>query len=362
MANGRIDIDALKASLSITQVAERLGHRVVHGKFRCPYSMRHAHGDRTPSVSVSESKGLFNCWVCPDVRGDVIRLVEISRNLDFRGAVDWLLGEFFPEAVPEPGSSQNRPVPDISSVASPVKFVHREAAPEMDPLLRARIILAFFEALSPVEGTPAAAWLVKRRIFKKTWNAMRLRTIVDYDAVNRTLLEKFGLEALQKAGLFNENGNLRYYRHRLLFPYLDKKVIPRFFQARAIDPETKPKELNLRGAVPFPYNVSLLDGEPGWIYLCEGVVDTLTFLDRGFPAVGIPGVKSFKPEWVTLFGKKRVIVCMDQDEAGRAGARTILEMLKNAGISASTLGEGIRAESFRMGEGEDINSWFGGKK
>lgn len=47
---------------------------------------------------------------------------------------------------------------------------------------------------------------------------------------------------------------------------------------------------------------------------------------------------------------------------GRAGARTILEMLKNAGISASTLGEGIRAESFRMGEGEDINSWFGGKK
>lgn len=80
---------------------------------------------------------------------------------------------------------------------------------------------------------------------------MRLHTIVDYDAVNRGLLEKFGLENLQKAGLFNENGNLRYYRHRLLFPYLDSKIVPRYFQARTLDPETKPKELNLRGPCRF---------------------------------------------------------------------------------------------------------------
>ncbi len=348
----RIDIDALKASLSITQVAERLGIHVEHGKFRCPYAMRHAHGDRTPSVSISESKGLFNCWVCPDVRGDAIKLVEISRNLDFRGAVEWLESEF-----------SNRGVSSLSTNASPAtRIVREKPKPEMDPILRARIILAFFEMLAPVEGTPAAAWLVKRRIFKKTWNSMRLRTIVDYDAVNRGLLEKFGLENLQKAGLFNENGNLRYYRHRLLFPYLDAKIVPRYFQARSIDPETKPKELNLRGVVPFPYNVSLLDGKPGWIYLCEGAVDTLTLIDRGFPAVGIPGVKSFKPEWVSLFREKRVIVCLDQDEAGRAGAQAILEMFQCAGISASIFGEGIHVDGFRMAEGQDINSWFGGKK
>jgi len=314
----RIDTYALKASLSITQVAERLGIQVVHGKFRCPYAMRHAHGDRTPSVSISESKGLFNCWVCPDVRGDAIKLVEISRNLDFRGALEWLEGEF-----------SNRFAQNLSAT-SPVRIVREKPKPEMDPTFRARIILAFFEMLSPVEGTPAAAWLVKRRIFKKTWDSMRLRTIVDYDAVNRGLLEKFGLENLQKAGLFNENGNLRYYRHRLLFPYLDAKIVPRYFQARTLDPETKPKELNLRGTVPFPYHVSLLDGKPGWIYLCEGVV--------------------------------RVIVCLDQDEAGRAGAQTILEMFQGAGISASIFGEGIHVERFRMAEGQDINSWFGGKK
>lgn len=352
MTAERIDLEALKSTISITQVAERLGHAVVRGKIRCPYAMRHAHGDRTPSVSISESKGLFNCWVCPDVRGDVIKLVEISKNLDFKGAISWLQNEF---GMPTGNSNEALPVPMI-------KVVHKAPEPEIDPILRAKIILAFFEKLSPVEGSPAAPWLIKRRIFKKTWEKMRLRVITDYDRVNRSLLDQFGLEVLQKAGLFNDKGNLRYYKHRLLFPYLDTKVIPRFFQARSIEPDTQPKELNLRGQVPFPFHVSLLDGEPGWIYLCEGCVDTLTMIDRGFPAVGIPGVKSFKPEWANLFKNKNVIVCLDQDEAGRAMTRVVVDVLQKAGIKASPLGEGITVESFKMAEGQDINSWFGGKK
>ncbi len=351
----RTEIEALKASLSITQVAEHLGHKVVHGKIRCPYALRHAHFDRTPSVSLSESRGLFNCWVCPDVRGDVIRLVEISKNLEFKDALDWLKNEFGGSAeIPSNGHS-----PGGEAFRMPVR---RAPEVEMDPYLRVKIIAAFFEMLSPVEGSPAASWLVKRRIFKKTWNSMRLRTIVDYDRVNAGLRQKFGLEDLQKAGLFNEKGNLKYYRHRLLFPYLDAKGIPRYFQARATDAETQPKELNLRGAVPFPYNVSLLDGNVGWIYLCEGCIDTLTMLDRGFPTVGIPGVKSFKPEWGSLFRNKRVIVCLDQDEAGRAGSKIIEDILKQNGVEASRLGDGIQAKSFQMAEGQDINSWFGGKK
>ena len=362
MANGRVDIEALKNALSITLVAERLGLQVVHGKFRCPYAMRHAHGDRTPSVSISESKGLFNCWVCPDVRGDIIKLVEICKNLDFKGAVNWLENEFgmpmsFEQAVQNGAlnSGDLQPAPLI-------KVVRKASEPEIDPVLRTKIILAFFEMLSPVEGSPVAAWLVKRRIFKKTWEKMRLRVITDYDKVNRGLLEKFGLEVLQKAGLFNDNGNLRYYKHRLLFPYLDSKVIPRYFQARSIESDTQPKELNLRGQVPFPFHVSLLDGEPGWIYLCEGCVDTLTLIDRGFPAVGIPGVKSFKHEWANLFKNKRVILCLDQDEAGRAGSRLVMEMLQKAGVEVSMYGEGITVEGFQMSEGQDMNSWFGGKK
>lgn len=358
MAKDREEIEALKSSLSITQVAEHLGYKVVHGKIRCPYFMRHAHGDRTPSVSLSESKGLFNCWVCPDVHGDVIHLVEISKNCSFLEAIEWLQNEFsLSFRIEHSKIPRERPMPPAFTDVRKAK-----PAPEVDPVLKARVVLSFFEMLSVIEDTPAAKWLIKRRIFKKTWQMMRLRTIVDYDKVNRGLLEKFGKEALQLVGLFNENGNLKYYKHPLLFPYLDAKVVPRYFQARAIDSSIVPKELNLKGIVPFPYNVSVLDGNPGWVYLCEGVVDTLTLLDRGFCAVGIPGVKSFKPEWASLFRNKRVILCLDQDKAGRSGTELVQGYLKNLGIEAVPLGSGITAERFKMAEGQDINEWFGGKK
>ena len=80
MQKEREELEAFKANLSHTAVAERLGLREVRGKLRSPYGKRHAHGDRTPSVSVSEEKGLFRCWVCDDVRGDAFDLVRLVRG------------------------------------------------------------------------------------------------------------------------------------------------------------------------------------------------------------------------------------------------------------------------------------------
>ena len=361
MVKERNEIESLKEALSITAVATRLGHTVVRGKIRCPFARRHAHGDRTPSVSLSEEKGLFNCWVCQDVRGDVIRLVEISKDYTFPQALEWLREEFFPwqtslSKIPREAPLSTKPLNANLSIAA------KEKVSEISEQERHQIVLAFLQILPPVENTPAAIWLSRRRIFKKTWQKMRLRYIADYDQVNKALLEKFDLEKLQKVGLFNDNGHLRYYKHPLIFPYLDDSINPRYFQARAIDNTIQPKELNLKGTVPFPYNKVVLDTKPGWVYLCEGVVDTLTLVDRGFNAVGIPGVKAFKKEWIGLFKNKKVVLCLDQDEAGRIGTQVITDLFSGAGIECVPLGEGVTVKSFRMSEGQDINDWFGGKK
>lgn len=98
MQNKRDDIDKIKALLSITEVAGALGIDVSRGKFRCLHPMRHANGDRTPSVSISEEKGLFTCWVCQDMRGDVIELVKQARSCSFTEALGWLQTEFMSEA------------------------------------------------------------------------------------------------------------------------------------------------------------------------------------------------------------------------------------------------------------------------
>jgi DNA primase len=387
------ELKQFKSALSITTVANALGVPVVRGRCRCFFPTRHAHGDRTPSVSFSEERGMFRCWVCDDVRGDVISLVQIVKNCTFLEALNWLK-ETYHFLVPGTKSSvQNRAaVSNGSSVnnvsvqdstlpnaALVARTAVREAALEYtspEPIKelvsedeRKKIILSFLKMLSPVDKTPAAAYLARRRIHKPIWDKMLLRTITDYGALNNKLKEMYDLEVLKYVGLFNEKGNLRYYKHPLFFPYLDEKKRSFYFQARAIDSTVEPKELNLRGTVPYPYNVSALNQKPGWVYLCEGVIDTLTFLGQQImlmgqqiAAVGIPGVRSFKTEWLPLFKNKSVVLCLDKDEAGRSGTEYLQSVFAQAGIRTVVLGEGLESLNFSMKEGDDINSWFGGKK
>jgi len=371
------ELKQFKASLSITSVAQALGIEVVRGKFRCFCPQRHVNGDRTPSVSISEERGLFRCWVCDDIRGDVFSLVQQKRGCTFPEALEWLKETYpfllpgvkrrSPERESKPPSTTLQPVvghevskpkqeilPPLQEESSPKEIVNEDE--------RKKIILSFLKMLSPIEGTPAAAYLMKRRIYKPVWDKMLLRTIKDYDALNRQLKEVYSMEVLQYVGLFNDKGNLRYYKHPLIFPYLDTLRRASHFQARAIDSTVEPKELHLRGPVPFPYNLSALDQKNGWIYLCEGVVDTLTFLQQGIQAVGIPGVRSFKVQWLPLFKNKNIVLCLDHDEAGRKGMEYLQEVFSHAGIRSIILGEGLEQLSSNMKEGEDVNEWFGGKK
>lgn len=370
------ELKQFKSSLSITAVAKALGIEIVRGRFRCFCPQRHVHGDRTPSVSVSEERGTFRCWVCDDIRGDVISLVQLYKNVSFLQAVEWLQSEFSFLASPSKnyapkGFTSEKPArvsSNIGSRAPKDEFVNDERPVEVlqKPLIkeeeRRNILFGFLKMLSPVENTPAGAYLARRRIYKPVWDKMRIRTIVNYEEMNRRLKDSYSLEILQYVGLFNERGNLRYYKHPLIFPYLDSKMRSFYFQARAIDKTVVPKELNLKGTVPYPYNVSVLDGKTGWVYLCEGVVDTLTFIGRNVPALGIPGVKNFKMEWVPLFKNKNVVLCLDKDEAGRSAMDYIQGVFEQAGIRSVILGSGMENLSSAMKEGEDINDWFSRRK
>lgn len=374
------ELKQFKAALSITAVAETLGIKVERGRCRCFFPVRHVHGDRTPSVSVSEERGFFRCWVCDDVRGDVFSLVQIVKNCSFLEAVNWL-AETYPFLLPGKAApsrvkagSVTGPSSGVSSVvkAQPLAGVEKISAdedfekPQSKELIseddRKKLILDFLKMLSPVDNTPAAAWLARRRIYKPVWDRMLLRTITDYSALNNALKEKFGVEVLKYVGLFNEKGNLRYYKHPLIFPYLDSGRRAFYFQSRALDKTVVPKELNLRGTVPYPYNVTALNQKPGWIYLCEGVVDTLTMLNQKIESVGIPGVRNFKVEWIPLFKNKNIVLCLDKDEAGRSGTEYIQGLFNQAGIRSIVLGDGLEGIKGVMKEGEDINEWFGGKK
>lgn len=218
------------------------------------------------------------------------------------------------------------------------------------------MLAALLEACAPVGGA-AGRYLAKRRIFKRTWDSQRLRMLDDYAGVSRKLEAAFGLDDLVRMGFFNAAGHLRFYRHILLFPYYDITGRAVYMQARAIETEAAgpggkgpmPKELSLAGHIPLPYNSRLLDGEPGQIYLCEGVIDTLTLLEQGFPSVGVPGAANFKAAWAPLFRNKSVHVAFDPDGPGESGAAKAIERLQAMGIEARRLAPPA---------GKDLNDWF----
>lgn len=360
-------IEALKANQPILQVLGALGVPVIHGRIRCPQYQNHAHGDRTPSVSVSADRGSFKCWVCPDVKGDVIDLVRLVKGCTFREALAFLGADPdaassrwrsptrpSPASIPGgPSSSPASPPPSTPKPSTPPTTLSTPAAPSgpsiaEDRELREAVLAALLEASAPLSGA-VGRYLQKRRIFKRTWDGQRLRMIEDYAGASRALEDRFGKAALERAGFFNAAGHLRYYRHRLIFPYYDAAGKPVYMQARAIEEDAKPKELSMSGPIPIPYNARLLDLHPGQIYLCEGIIDTLTLIEQGFPAVGVPGAANFKPAWAALFRNKSVHVAFDPDAPGENGAARAIQLLE---------AEGVEARRLAPPRGLDLNDWF----
>lgn len=105
---------------------------------------------------------------------------------------------------------------------------------------------------------------------------------------------------------------------------------------------------------PYPtrlFNTVALDAadREGFVCITEGEIDAITIDSAGFPAVGIPGVESWKahPEWAGVFsGYSRVYMCPDEDEAGSRLAKTIQGDLS-----------GDRLRVIRLG-GTDVNDYY----
>jgi DNA primase len=358
----KADLDALKQANAIEEVARDLGLTVAHHRMKCPMPGRHSHGDRTPSVTLWPERGIYKCWVCPDVKGDVIALVQLIQGVAFGEAVRWLKaragldGSSLSPVTSAPSKNPrpipvwplpDGPLPGAPTIARPMSPPTSLSSPPLGPS-RTEILRKLLALAAPISGA-AAKYLQSRRIFKRTWETQGLRWVDNYARISQDLVDAFGVAALQSHGLFNADAHFRYYRHVLLFPYFDMVGDPVYLQVRALQATVTPKELSLSGPIPLPYNMPLLKSAPRHVYLCEGVIDTLTLIEQGFPALGVPGAANFKPEWVPLFLDHSVHIVFDPDAAGEAGAHRVEALLGEIGIAAHRI---------HLPPGKDINDWL----
>ena len=225
--------------------------------------------------------------------------------------------------------------------------------------LRVEVVAALLALATPSSATAAGDWLRKEKgVELATQDRFGLRYLDDWKVAAGELRDRFGVETLEKVGIYGRQKDGAPYfvftRHRLLFPFLWKGE-PVDVQGRNVEAVGKEDRFrNTTGANPIPYNAdALLEARAtgSRVFVCEGATDTLALAQSGRLVVGIVGTGGFKPAWLEAFEGLDVYLALDSDDAGRKAAKDITKVFVAAGHRAPKvvkLPEGVK----------DVNQFF----
>lgn len=303
----------LKSELNIRTMAESLGMDVHGNSARCYNSMAHKNHDRHYSLSFDSHENRYKCFACGE-SGDVIDLYMKFKGVDFKQAVEDLSGHsIIPQGkvVPEPAQRKGAASP---GTAQAIYAALLDFCGGTDD-----------EAMKYLTGPT-------RGLTVDTIQEFRLSSIRDYGATTKHMIENFSMDSLKASGLFNDDGKLIFYKHKLLIPFLQEgKVI--YLQGRRLD-DGRPKYLNLREVEKPLFNADVLSGEPCRVFLCEGVFDPIMLQQYGYNGAGILGVESLTDAMIELFRGHEVVLFLDNDDAGQAAMKKIAQRFAHKGLNA----------------------------
>ena len=292
---------------------------------RCPF-----HDDgKTPSLSVTPSKGLWRCFGC-GAGGDAVRFVELCDQVRFPEAVKRLVGKAVEGKMPAAPAAEPAPVDD----ATRAELLGRVFAH-----YRARLL----------EGQEGAAYLRGRGISDETLRA------VEVGYCDGTLLAKVRPPAAQRQaltalGVLTERGR-EALAGCVVFPLHHGDQVVGLY-GRRVDANADVRHLFLRGPRRGLWHAEKLRASDE-LFLCEGIIDALTLLDRGEPRVlalyGTAGMTAAHRELLCALQPRRVWLCLDADNAGRKAAGELAAELGRAGLPATIVA---------LDAGKDLNEYF----
>lgn len=313
------DLEELKRSVDIVELARTLGLEVRRNQARCYNVQAHSNGDRKPSLGLDVKTNRYKCFAC-GVHGSVLDLYMEVKGVDLKTAIADLGGIKHIQTHPRPTDFPDK---DNVKVYEALRDICPKELPE--------------EYLTYLIGK-------KRGLNLGVIKQFGLFGLTDYQKADKSLKESFSLEALKRAGVVNEKGNLIFYRHTLIVPFYESNQIL-YLQGRAID-DTHPKYLNLLGIDKPIFNAGILrklnDNEK--VYLCEGVFDAIRLTQEGYNAVGLLGVTDFTGDDVEMFLPFNVVIALDNDDAGKQMTNEIADKFIKKGkvVKIKQLPEGIK--------------------
>jgi DNA primase len=319
-------IDEIKSRCNIVDVIGRLVPLKKTGsnhKGLCPF-----HNEKTPSFVVSEDKQIFTCFGC-GATGDVIEFTQRYHNLDFRGAIEKLSGEYGID-LGESGFGGE-------SKKALLYEINREAA-------------AYFYRCFTERANPAAVYMQSRglepgilRKFGIGYADDRWHSLYDF------LTSKgYDAKTLLSLGLVAESNNRIYdkFRDRVMFPIINTRGKVVGFGGRAIGDGT-PKYLNSQESLVFQKKNNLFGlnltrqdiNREDCAILVEGYMDVITLYQHGVRNVSASLGTALTENQAAMLKRytKNIVLAYDGDEAGQAAALRGMDILYAAGCNVKVL-------------------------
>lgn len=291
----------------------------------CPF-----HNDSHPSLSISDTKGLFKCFAC-QVGGDSITFVQKFKNLDFL------------EALKEIAQTQGIPYEEF------------DGPKKRDP--RFEMGLKILQSASKIYRKTAQAhsselyqhFLKTRGIDEKTAHQFQLGFAPHHSVIYpylESLTENNRESAIKQAfeiGLIRKKqGIFDTFRDRIMFPIWDSSSRIVGFGSRAIHDYQKGKYINSQESYLFNkkdilYGLNFAKSsirEKDQVILVEGYMDAISLHKNGFTnSVSVMGVglgeKSFKALKAMT---KNFLLALDSDDAGMSAMQRMNRDLMQEGV------------------------------
>jgi DNA primase len=335
-------IDELLARVDIVDVIQERVPLKKAGRdwsARCPF-----HDERSPSFTVSPAKQFYHCFGC-GAHGSAIGFLMNYDRLEF------------PDAVEELAGRAGLKVPYEGGREAP-----REDTTDLYAMLESAA--SFFRKQLGANET-ASAYFADRGLDESTIAKFNLGYAPDqWDALKNALgtsAERIAL--MEKAGMLTsgERGS-KYdrFRHRVMFPILDRRGRTIAFGGRVLVKEDTPKYLNSpetplfhKGRELFGlWQVREAHQKIPRLVVVEGYMDAISLHQFGVPqAVATLGTATTRDHAEILFRQcADVYFCFDGDRAGRQAAWRAVESV------LPRMRDGRQALFLFLPDGEDPDS------
>jgi len=303
----------------------------------CPF-----HGEKTPSFTVSDDRGLFHCFGC-GAGGTVFSFVMQADRISFPEAVEALARRAGVEIPRRPVDAQ------AENIRAALIEINSYAERYFAHMLRSR------------EGSHALEYLRRRGISDATIDRYGLGYCPMSPGLSRQLLRKRSdMDRAVDVGLLGRRADGSVYdrfRGRVMFPIRDSTGRVIGFGGRSMGDE-HPKYLNSPESAVFRKG-SVLYGlaevrdairQGDRIVLVEGYIDALSLVQSGIDCAVATLGTALTPIQLRLARRfaTNVIAFFDGDRAGREAAARAFSVCVQADVwgSAAFLPEGLDPDSF----------------